>query len=171
MVNSKTVDYGAVMSWNPCEDFSAERIKNLFADKEEVTISDVFDVDMRQDEQLWIALREVFFFYTVLEVMAIRFCMHVAPLADHEDKTVTEAVLNTIMAAGGNFNMLPPDDRHDRWERGATYSEKCAALSALWAATARANTKDDKDERLIEWNLERDWQVEHVKKKAGINAD
>ncbi len=75
------------------------------------------------------------------------------------------------MAAGGNFNMLPPDDRHDRWERGATYSEKCAALSALWAATARANTKDDKDERLIEWNLERDWQVEHVKKKAGINAD
>jgi hypothetical protein len=126
---------------------------------------------MRQDEQLWVALREVFFTKEELETLAAHFCLHVGMLADHEDPTVTSSVLNAILACSGSFDMLPPDDRHDRWASGATDTEKAAALSALWAATARANVFDDKDERIAAWNLERDWQVAHVKKKAGLDAD
>ncbi len=159
------------MNWKPCEDFPGGRIADIFEGRETCTIEDVFAEPMRQDEQLWVALREVFFTQDELSRMAVIFAGHVSSLSDDDEIVVTGAVLNALISAIGSFDMLPEDDRHERWAQGATDIEKRAALSALWAATARANTKDDKDERLIEWNLERDWQVAHVKKKAGINAD
>ena len=164
----KTVDFKTLMGWNPCKDFPRGRIADLFAGRERVTIDDVFRVDMRQDEQLWVALREVFFTPQELETMAARFTLHVEDLANYNDPSVTSAVLNAVMASTGNFELLPQDERQDRWNKGATEAEKCAALSALWAATARANTEIKKEKRLKKWNKERDWQVKFVKEKAGI---
>ena len=164
------VDLKTVMSWNPCEDFPESRIADIFEGRESCDLEDVFAEPMRQDEWLWVALREAFFSQHDLETLAAHFCLHVGMLANHEDSTVTNAVLNAILACSGSFDMLPEDKRHDRWASGATDAEKSVALSALWAATARANTEDDKEKRLEQWNLERDWQVSHVKKKAGIDA-
>jgi hypothetical protein len=164
----KTADFKTVMGWNPCEDFPRGRVADLFAGRESVTVADVFDVDIRQDEQLWFALREAFFTALELETMAAYFAIHASRKLDFHDPQVTRDLLNATMASTGNFDLLPKDDRHDRWAKGATYSEKCAALSALWSATARANTETKKEKRLKKWNLERDWQVKHVKDKAGV---
>lgn len=155
---------------NPCEDFTEARIADIFEGRKECDLEDVFAEPMRQDEHLWVALREVFFTAEQLMHLAGHFMLHVAKLAEHYDSTVTNSVLNAILASSGNVDAIPYDPRHDRWASGATDAEKCVALSALWAATARANTKDEKQERLELWNLERDWQVAHVKKKAGLNA-
>ena len=167
----KTVTFQQVMNWKPCEDFPGGRIADIFEGRETCTIEDVFDVDMRQDEQLWVALRDVFFTQDELGKMAIHFMLHVSGLADRYDPDVTNAVRNAILASSGNVDAIPEDRRHDRWASGATESEKSVALTALWAATARANQETEQDKRLELWNLERDWQVEHVKKKAGIDAD
>ena len=164
----KTVDLKTVVGWNPCEDFPPGRIEELFAGRDKVSVADGFAVEMRQDEQLWFALRECFFSQDDLETLAGHFVLHVGDLANYNDPTVTRAVLNAIMASTKNFEMLPEDKRQDRWKKGATEAEKCAALSALWAAHARAETEIKKEKRLKKWNKERDWQVRFVKEKAGI---
>ncbi len=164
----KTVDFKTLMGWNPCKDFPRGRISLLFDGRERVTVDDVFHVEMRQDEQLWTVLREAFFSPEELETMGARFVLHVGQLANYNDPSVTQAVLNATMASVGSFDLLPKDERQDRWRSGATNSEKCAALSALWAATARSNTEVKHEKRLSLWNKERDWQVKHVKEKAGI---
>ena len=164
----KTVDFNTLMAWNPCSDFPKARISLLFNGRDRVSVKDVFDVDMRQDEQLWTALRECFFSPEELETMGTYFVLHVGSLANYNDPIVTRAVMNATMASLGNFDLLPEDERQDRWKKGATAPEKCAALSALWAATARANTEVKKEKRLKLWNKERDWQVRFVKEKAGV---
>ena len=156
------------MSWNPCEDFSKGRIADLFAGRERVSVKDVFDVDMRQDEQLWAVLREAFFSITELESMASYFTLHASRKLDYSDPIVSSALLNAHMASTGSFDLLPEDKRQDRWSKGATDPEKRAALAALWSATARSETETKKKKRLKEWNKERDWQVRFVKDKAGL---
>jgi len=164
----KTVDLKTVLDWNPCTDFPKERVESLFAGKDKATVADVFAVDMRQDEQLWCALREVFFTPQELETMAAYFVLHASRGADLTNQKVVNALLNATMASTGNFEMLPEDKRQDRWKKGATDPEKCAALSALWGAQSKADAYTDQGKRLREWNRERDWQVRHVKDKAGI---
>lgn len=164
----KTVDLKTLMGWNPCSDFPQGRIADLFAGREEVTVKDIMAVDMRQDEKLWAVLREAFFTQTELEVMAAYFVLHASKGVDLREPQVSKALLNATMASTGNFDLLPEDDRQDRWAKGATVAEKCAALAALWAATARADTQIKKEKRLREWNRERDWQIRHVKDKAGL---
>jgi hypothetical protein len=164
----KTVDLKTVLDWNPCVDFPRERIEKLFAGRETVSVADGFAVDMRQDEQLWFALREAFFTPLELETMAAYFAIHASRGIDYSEPSASRALLNATMASTGNFDLLPEDKRQDRWKKGATDPEKCAALSALWSARARAETQTKKEKRLHEWNKERDWQVKHVKQKAGI---
>ena len=156
------------MSWNPCKDFPKGRIADLFAGREEVTVKDILDVDMRQDEQLWAVLREAFFSTKELEDLASHFTLHASRKLDYSDPLVSNALLNAVMASTGSFDLLPEDKRQDRWNKGATDAEKCAALSALWAATARSETETKKEKRLKAWNKERDWQVKFVKEQAGI---
>ena len=164
-----TVDLKSVMGWNPCEDFPKERIAALFGNRNKVTITDMFAVSMRQDEYLWVALREAWFSPEELKNMAARFVLHVGDLAGYNDPIVTNSVLNATLASLGSFEMLPKNDRrHQRWEKGATEAERRAGLSALWAASARADTETNKEKRTAKWNKERDWQVQLVKKKAGI---
>ena len=164
----RTVDLKTVLDWVPCQDFPPGRIEELFAGREKVSVADGFAVDMRQDEQLWFALRESFFTAQELETMAAYFAVHAARGLDYSEPHVTNAMLNATMASTGNFAMLPEDKRQDRWKEGATDPERCAALSALWSAQARAEMHTKKDKRIHEWNRERDWQVKHVKEKAGI---
>jgi hypothetical protein len=164
----KTVDFKTVMGWNPCTDFPRGRVADLFAGRERVNVADVFSVDMRQDEQLWCALREAFFTQEELEAMGAYFVLHASRGADKTNSDVTNALLNAIMASTGNFEMLPKDKRQDRWKKGATEPEKCAALAALWSAQSRADAHTKQDKRLKEWNKERDWQMEFVKEKAGV---
>jgi len=156
------------MGWNPCKDFPRGRISLLFDRRDRVSVADAFHVELRQDEHLWFVLREAFFSPFELENMAAHFVLHVGKLANYNDPSVTGAVLNATMASVGSFDLLPKDDRQDRWRKGATDPEKCAALSALWAATARSNTEVKHEKRLKLWNKERDWQVRFVKEKAGV---
>lgn len=164
----KTVDLKTVLSWNPCKDFPHERVKSLFGGRETGTVADVFAVDMRQDEQLWCALREAFFTPQELETMGAYFVIHAAKGADLTNQKVVDALYNATMASVNNFEELPEDKRQERWKSGATEAEKCAALSALWAAQSRANAFTEEGKRFRAWNRERDWQVRHVKDKAGI---
>jgi hypothetical protein len=143
-------------------------VADLFAGRESCTIKDVFDVDMRQDEQLWAALREAFFMPHELIIMASHFTVHASKNLDYSDPIVSQALLNATMASTGNFQELPKDKRQDHWKKGATYAEKCAGLAALWAATAKADAHTKKEKRLKAWNKERDWQVRFVKEKAGV---
>lgn len=165
----KTVDLKTVLDWNPCSDFPPERIEALFAGREKVGVADGLSIEtMRQDERLWFALREVFFSPDQLETMAAYFVIHAAKGLDCSKPHVSQALLNATMASTGNFEELPEDPRQDEWKKGATTAEKCAALSALWAARARAEMHTDKHSRHRAWNRERDWQIRHVKEKAGI---
>ena len=156
------------MGWNPCKDFPKGRIADLFAGRERVSVKDILDVDMRQDEQLWAVLREAFFSTLSLESMASYFTIHASRKLDYSDPKVSNALLNATMASTGSFDLLPVDKRQDRWNKGATNAEKCAGLSALWAAQARADMHTKKEKWLKAWNKERDWQVKFVKEKAGL---
>ena len=164
----KTVDYKTLMSWNPCKDFPKGRVADLFAGREAVTVKDILDVDMRQDEQLWAVLREAFFSTKELEDLASHFTIHASRKLDYSDPKVSNALLNAVMASTGSFDLLPKDKRQDRWSKGATDPEKQAGLSALWSAQARADTQIKKEKWLKAWNKERDWQVKFVKEQAGI---
>lgn len=141
----------------------------LFAGRENVPIDAVFHVEMRQDEKLWVALREVFISAQDLDLLAIRFALHVADLASYGIESVTKALTYGLLAAIGEFDSIPEDPRQDHWKEGATESERRAALSALWAATARSNAETDKEARIAAWDKERDWQIEQTKERA--NAD
>ena len=47
-----------VMDWEPCDEYSIERVTELFADRETLTIVDVFALSIPAKDRLWVLLRE-----------------------------------------------------------------------------------------------------------------
>jgi hypothetical protein len=123
-MRSVTVDQ--VLSWEPCEDYTRERIEELFAGKEAVNVHDVLAMDISDSDKLWAALREEFIPAETLHEFACR---------------VAENALLKERKAGRE-----PDARSwkalevkRKWLKGeATDSELAAAREAAWAAWAAA---------------------------------
>ena len=51
-----TVDQ--VMSWPPCEDYTRERVEELFAGREAMTALEILELDIPCEDILWAVLRE-----------------------------------------------------------------------------------------------------------------
>ena len=54
-----TVTVDDVMSWEPCKEYSRERVTALFAGRETITAFDVLDMDIPAEDRLWAVLRMV----------------------------------------------------------------------------------------------------------------
>ena len=51
-----TVDQ--VMSWLPCEDYTRERVEELFAGREALSAMEILELDIPVGDKLWAVLRE-----------------------------------------------------------------------------------------------------------------
>lgn len=52
-----TVTVDDVMSWEPCKEYSRERVTALFAGRKTITALDVLDMDIPAEDRLWAVLR------------------------------------------------------------------------------------------------------------------
>ena len=48
-----------VMSWEPCKEYTRERVTALFAGRKTITALDVLDMDIPAEDRLWAVLRMV----------------------------------------------------------------------------------------------------------------
>ena len=116
-----------VMSWNPCKEYTLERVEELFAGREALTPQEVAALDIPAADKLWVLLREEIIPAEVLHELACKFAER--PLLRERD-------------AGRE-----PDPRSWKaieakraWLRGEINDEelevaRSAAWDAAWAAT------------------------------------
>jgi hypothetical protein len=130
----RSVTVNQVLSWEPCEEYTRERLEELFAGRETVNVNDVLKMDISDTDKLWAALREDFISAETLHEFACR---------------VAENALLKERKAGRE-----PDARiwkalevKRKWLKGeATDSElaaareaaRAAAWAAAWAAAREA---------------------------------
>ena len=126
-----TVDQ--VLSWEPCDDYTPERVTELFAGRETVTALDILAMDIPPDDKLWAVCREELIPAATLHEFACR-CAEAALMrereAGREPDTRSWAAIEAKRA----------------WLRGEIDSEQLSvAWAAAWAAAraaARAAQQD-----------------------------
>jgi hypothetical protein len=64
------ITFEQVMAWKPC--YSQERIEELFAGREVLTLEDIFNLDISVEHKLWVLLREELIPAPVLHEFACR---------------------------------------------------------------------------------------------------
>ena len=118
-----------VMSWNPCKEYTLERVEELFAGREALTPQEVAALDIPAKDKLWVLLRGEILPAEVLHELACKFAER--PLLRERD-------------AGRE-----PDPRSWKaieakraWLRGEINNEELEvardAAGAAWAATRNA---------------------------------
>jgi len=132
-----TVTVDDVMSWEPCKEYSRERVTALFAGRETITAFDVLDMDIPAEDRLWAVLREEMVPAPVLHEFACR---------------IAEAALSQESMAGRE-----PDprswaaiDAKRKWLRGEIGDKE---LHAAWEA-ARDVVREAVQE--VAWTTARD---------------
>ena len=118
----KAVTVDQVLSWEPCKEYTRQRVENLFAGRETINVYDVLEMDISTADKLWAVLREDFITAEILHEFACR---------------VAEKTLLNERKAGRE-----PDERSwkaievkRKWLKGeATDSELKAARAAAGAA-------------------------------------
>ena len=122
----KAVTVDQVLSWEPCEEYTHERVKELFAGRETINVYDVLRMNISDADKLWAVLREDFIPAEILHEFACR---------------AAEKALLSEREAGRE-----PDERSwqaievkRKWLKGeATDSDLNAAGASTWAARTAA---------------------------------
>jgi hypothetical protein len=79
-----------VMSWEPC--YPQERVEELFAGREVLTIEDVFNLDIPAEHKLWVLLREELIPAPVLHEFACRVAEQTLALLTNPDPRSVAAI-------------------------------------------------------------------------------
>ena len=83
-MNAVTVDQ--VLSWNPCSRYNRERVTELFADRETLTVLDILALDITADDKLWSVLHNEFFTDEQLHTLACDFAERVVHLCGDDPR-------------------------------------------------------------------------------------
>jgi hypothetical protein len=122
----KTVTIEQVMGWDPCEEYTREKVEELFAGREVLTARDIVDLDISNEDKMWALLHNEFLSDRQMHLFACE---------------VAEKALVTEREAGRE-----PDPRSwaaieakRAWVYGKiTNGELAAAREAAWAAARAA---------------------------------
>jgi hypothetical protein len=115
-MGSVTVDQ--VLSWHPCSEYTRERVTELFAGHDTVTVADILNMDIPPQDKLWAALHREFFTDERLHNLACDFAEHVVHLCGDDPRP--QAAIDAKRA----------------WLRGEiTDEELTAARDAAWDAS------------------------------------
>lgn len=152
----RTVSLQSVIDWCPCADFPDDRIRELFAGRDEISFADIFVMDIGLDEKLWAGLRECFFTADVLAKLADEYIEILDEIENTPEESVHIAIQAARCARSGHFDNLPVQDQTQRWMSGATEQERRTGIAALWTAVAMARSSADHDSA---WETERTRQL------------
>jgi hypothetical protein len=84
------ITFEQVMAWKPC--YSQEQVEELFAEREVLTLEDVFNLDISPAHRLWVLLREELISAPVLHEFACRVAEQALALRTNPDPQSVAAI-------------------------------------------------------------------------------
>ena len=187
----KSVTVDDVMSWEPCEPHTRERVTSLFAGRARVTALDVCAMDIPTDHILWAVLREDMIEGRVLHLFAC-WCAEQALQAERDagrepdpaswavvevkrrwvdgiasDDELAVARADAWATAGGAARATWATAEGNAWS-AAWFTARAAAGAAAWSAArgardARGAAGDAADDAAeAAWNTVMDRQMRHL---------
>jgi hypothetical protein len=76
----RTVTVEDVLAWEPCDDYTHERLLELAAGRERMSVLEILDLDIPPDDRLWVVLRPELIDDEDLHELACRFAEAVLPI-------------------------------------------------------------------------------------------
>ena len=147
-MNSVTVDQ--VLSWNPCLRYNRERVTELFAGRETLTVLDILALDIPPADRMWAVLRKEFFSDERLHNLTCDFAEHVIHLCG--DDLRTQAAIDAKRAwLRGETSDDELTAAFDAARAAASAAARAAAWAAAWDAASDAA-----------WDAEQKWQLERI---------
>ena len=124
----KTVTVDAVMAWNPCREYTNDRVTALFAGRETLSARDIAGLDIPSEDKLWSMLRNEFLTDNQMHVLACDFAERVVHLcgADPHPQAAIDAKRAWVRGEITDYELAAA------WgaARGAA---RAAARAAAWA--------------------------------------
>jgi hypothetical protein len=172
MMKSVTVDQ--VMEWNPCDDYTAERVTELFAGREALTAQDIAALDISHADRLWALLHNEFLTDQQIHLLACDFAEAVVHLCGDDPRPITAIEAKRAWLRGEIDNDQLSAARDAAWYAGADATRAAArdaardaacaaAWAAAWAAACAAAWAAARD---AAWAAARaaarDAQIDHV---------
>ena len=172
----KSVTVDDVMSWEPCEPHTRERVTSLFAGRARVTALDVCAMDIPVKDILWAVLREDMIEGRVLHLFAC-WCAEQALIAEREaGREPDPASWAAIETKRRWLDGTASDDelkvaRANAWfavgndARATWATARGAAQAAAWATARAARAAAEaaaQDAAEAAWDTVRDGQLHHL---------
>jgi hypothetical protein len=137
-----------VMSWRPCDQYSIERVTELFAGRDTLTIADVFALPIPAKDRLWVLLREDCVPAPTLHEFACRVAEHALQSTGSADPRSVAAIAAKRSWVRGDIS---DQDLAAAWDTAsvAARAAASAADSAAYcvAAMAAASAADRASDR------------------------
>ena len=185
----KRITVDLIMSLDPCEEYSRDRITKLFSGRKSVALKTVLKTDkIQHNDKLWLLLRTQFIPENDLHELACQFAEHVLPIFETEysdDKRPRLAIeakrkwlqgeitTNELKAAAWAARDAAWDAARDAkaapwdaaWDAAwaAAWAAKAAA-GAAWDApwAARAAAGNAAEAARDAWDAEEQWQIKQI---------
>ena len=125
----KTATIQDVLSWNPCVEYTQDRITNLWAGRKKLSALDMTKLDIPIEDKLWAILRENLISANTLHLLACDFAERALSKIKSPDPRSVNAIKIKREWIGGNAT----DD-----ELAAAWAAAWAAEDAAWAAAGTA---------------------------------
>jgi hypothetical protein len=88
----KKITIKDVLGWDPCEEYTEERITKLFAGRESLTVADILELDIPWNDKLWAVSREELIPAPILHEFACRCAEEALTLVDNPDPRSVAAI-------------------------------------------------------------------------------
>ena len=126
-----TVTVDQVMAWGPCDDYTHERVEELFAGREALSAMDITELDIPAKDIIWALLREELVPADTLHKFTCR-CDEAEADAAWDESVADSAAWAAVMAAARVA-------RDAAWD-AASAEAWDAAYTAAWDAARSAQT-------------------------------
>lgn len=168
-----------VMSWHPCVEYTADRIRALFSDRESVCMDEILEevLKLPKHDVLWFLLREPFVSEEQLFSLAEKYAHHAMwspPMMGcvlHPDSAYAQQL--ALMASKGKFvdehfkGFNNPD--LENWANHMSVGTKAAMLTALWSVrTVGTQVANNDLNKLPYVDAERTYQIDELLNVIGM---
>jgi len=127
-----TVD--EVMSWDPCEEYTRERVKKLFGHRKYLTAAQILDLNIPIEDRFWAVLREELVPERVLHEFACKCAESALRRERRQGRELDVRILNAIRVKRLWLDGKVTDEDLSAAESAA----ELAAWSAAWSAAESA---------------------------------
>ena len=124
-----------ILSWEPCEEYTPERVAELFAGKATVTAIDIISMDITDNDKLWAVLREELIPAEILHEFACRVAETVLLKERAVGREPDPRSWAVIEAKRMWLKKEITDDELTAAREAARVAARVAARAAAWVAT------------------------------------